>query len=244
VLAARRATVLADVGHDLTTRYGVECRCVPVDLAATGFLRTIADATADLGIGLVVSNAGDMVLGEFTASSHDSLLRELRLNAETHLGLTHHFGQRLAPRGRGGILLVSSVAGLQPVPFAANYAATKSYVLALGEAVHRELAPNGITVTVLVPGATDTPMITRFGADQTPMGRMVMPVQACVSEGLAAIAANRPVRITGRMNRTTIAVLPRTTRIRIFGAMNRSMAARQSPATPSAVPTAVNGEVH
>jgi short-subunit dehydrogenase len=229
VLVARRLPILEEVGHDLATQHGIECRRLPVDLAAAGFLETIVDATNDLDLGLVVSNAGDMVLGEFLASSHDALLRELALNTETHLGLTHHFAPRLAQRRRGGILLVSSVAGLQPVPYVANYAATKAYLLTLGEAVHHELAPNGVNVTVLVPGATDTPMLTRFGADQTPMRRMIMPVQECVSDGLAALAANRPVRISGRMNRTTVAVLPRTVRTRIFGAMNRSMAQMVTP---------------
>jgi len=236
-LAARRRPVLDEVGRDLAARYGIEYRCLQVDLATSGFLRTITEATNDLDIGIVVSNAGDMVLGAFLASTHDSLLDEIRVNAETHLSLTHHFGQRLARRGRGGILLVSSIAGLQPVPFVANYAATKAYTLALGEALHHELAPTGVNVTVLVPGATDTPMITRFGADQTPMRRMIMPVQACVSDALAALAANRPVRISGRMNRATIAVLPRTARRRIFGAMNASMATRMSQATLPAAHT-------
>jgi len=77
-----------------------------------------------------------------------------------------------------------------------------------------------------VPGATDTPMLARFGADQTPMRRMIMSAQACAADGLAALAANRPIRISGLMNRTTVAMLPRTARTRAFGAMNRSMAAR------------------
>ncbi|MCU7723960.1 SDR family NAD(P)-dependent oxidoreductase [Actinoplanes sp. KI2] len=225
VLAARRRPVLDDLGRDLAARHGIEYRCVPVDLATPGFLPAVAEATDDLDIGLVVSNAGDMVLGEFLAGSHDALLDEMRVNAQAHLSLTHHFGRRLVHRGRGGILLVSSMAGLQPVPYVANYAASKAYVLALGAAVHQELAAKGVHLTVLAPGATDTPMLTRFGADQTPMRRMTMSPQACAADGLAALAANRPVRISGRTNRTAIAVLPRATRTRVFGAMNRSMAA-------------------
>lgn len=228
ILVARRLPVLNEIGQELTARYGIRYRCLPVDLAAPGFLAPIVEATDDLDVGLVVSNAGDMVLGEFLGSTHEALLGELRLNAETHLGLTRHYGQRLVARGRGGILLVSSVAGLQSVPFIANYSATKSYLLTLGEAVHHELAPKGVNVTVLVPGATDTPMLTRFGADRTPMRRLAMPVEACVSDALAALAANRPKRISGTMNRAMVATLPRAARIRLFGAMNRSMAEQVS----------------
>lgn len=236
VLTARRQPILDDVGTDLADRYGIQYRCVPVDLATTGFLNPIIDATDDLDIGLVVSNAGDMILGEFLTNTHDSLLQEMRVNAETHLGLAHHFGHRLVQRGRGGILLVSSIAGLQPVPFIANYSAAKAYVLTLGQAIHHELAPKGVHVTVLVPGATNTPMLTRFGADQTPMRRMILPVRACVDDGLAAIATNRPARTSGRMNRATIAVTPRTVRTRIFGAMNKSMAEQALRPTPPTAP--------
>ena len=236
VLAARRRSILDEVGHDLTGRYQIRYRPLQVDLAEPDFLPTIVDATSDLDIGLVVSNAGDMLLGEFLTNNHDALRKELRLNAESHLGLTHHFGQRLARRGRGGILLVSSVAGIQGVPYIANYAAAKSYLLSLGEAVHHELAKRGISVTVLVPGATNTPMITRFGADKTPMRRMLLPVEACVSEGLVALGANRATQISGRMNRATVALTPRTTRTRMFGAMNRSMAERATSTADPAAP--------
>jgi short-subunit dehydrogenase len=209
---------------------------VRVDLAKPDFLTTRIDATNDLDLGLVVSNAGDMNLGAFLATPYHALLAELRVNTEAHLRLTHHFGQLLARRGRGGILLVSSVAGIQGVPYIANYSATKSYVLSLGEAVHRELSPGGVHVTVLVPGATATAMTARFGADKTPMGRLMMSADACATEGLTALAANRAVRISGRMNRATIALTPHRTRIRMFGAMNKSMADQvttaSSPSTP------------
>jgi short-subunit dehydrogenase len=238
VLAARRLSILEEVGRDLARRHGIQHRSVRVDLTAPDFLNTLIDATNDLDLGLVVSNAGDMNLGEFLATRHDALLAELRVNTEAHLSLTHHFGQIQVRRGGGGILLVSSVAGIQGVPYIANYAATKSYVLSLGEAVHRELSPRGVHVTVLVPGATATAMTARFGADKTAMGRLMMSADACAAEGLAALAANRAVRISGRMNRATVALTPRRTRIRMFGAMNKSMAAAQvtaasDPSTPS-----------
>ena len=237
VLAARRLPILDQVGRDLAREHRIQYRTVRVDLAEPDFLNTLIDATNDLDLGLIVSNAGDMNLGEFLATPHRALLAELRVNAEAHLSLTHHFGQSMARRGAGGILLVSSVAGIQGVPYIANYSATKSYVLSLGEAVHHELSARGVQVTVLVPGATATAMTARFGADKTAMGRLMMSADACAAQGLAALAANRAVRISGRMNRITVALTPRKTRTRIFGAMNKSMAEQITTASDRRTPS-------
>jgi short-subunit dehydrogenase len=226
VLAARRLPLLDQLGTQLSAQHGISYRAVRVDLSRPDFLPILTQATDDLDVGLLVSNAGDMVLGEFLDSHSDALLDELRLNTAAHLQLTHHFGQILTARGRGGIILVSSMAAAQGVPYAANYAAAKSYLLNLGEAVHRELARRGVNLTVLLPGATDTDMIKRFGADQTPMGRMAMPANTCVRHAFTALHAGRPTRVSGRLNRATLALTPRAARIRLFGAMNRSMAQR------------------
>jgi short-subunit dehydrogenase len=229
VLAARRADLLDELGKELTDRHDIRYRALQTDLADHNAPAALADATADLDLGLVISNAGDMLLGELLTHDHDALLREMQLNATAHLSLTHHFAPRLVQRTRGGILLVSSMAGLQGVPYTANYSASKAYLLALGEAVHRELAPRGVHVTVLIPGATRTPMTDRFDVDSTPMGRLLMPADACAREGLTALRANRPTRISGRMNRATIAFTPRAARSQMFGAMNRTMAERAEP---------------
>ena len=118
-------------------------------------------------------------------------------------------------------MLVSSVAGIQGVPYIANYSATKAYSLMLGEAMHDELAPRGVNVTELVPGATKTDKIVGSGANETAAGRMAMPVDVCVRGALTAVRTNRAVHISGRMNRTTVALAPRRARLRMFGAMNR-----------------------
>ena len=97
-------------------------------------------------------------------------------------------------------------------------------------------------MTVLVPGATATAMTARFGADKTAMGRLMVSADACAAEGLTALAANRAVRISGRMNRATIALTPRRTRIRMFGAMNRSMADQVTTASSPTTAGAVHGD--
>ena len=233
VLTSRRADLLAELGRELAGRHGVDHRSVPIDLADPAAPSELADATADLDVGLLVSNAGDMLLGELTGHDPVDLLRETQLNATAHLALIRSFAPRLVRRGSGGILLVSSMAGLQGVSHIANYAATKAYILTLGEGVHQELAPHGVHVTVLVPGATDTAMVARFGAKDTPMGRLLMSAEDCAREGLEALRANRAVRISGRMNRVTVRLTPHNLRTRMFGAMNRLMAQRAEQQVPA-----------
>jgi uncharacterized protein len=234
VLAARRLSTLDEIGQELARRHGIGFRTVRADLSRPDFMDTVIEATRDLDIGLVVSNAGDMVMGEFLASPADALVDEARLNVDAHLRLTHHFGQRLAQRGRGGLLLVSSTAALQGVPYSANYAASKSYVFTLGQALHHELAAAGVNVTVLLPGATATPMLGRFGADKTAMGRLAMPVDTCVADALKALRANRAVRVSGFMNRLLLVTTPRSARTRLMGTLSKAMSSRL--ATPVSEP--------
>ena len=139
VLVARRLPLLETLGHQLEEAYGMHYRALGLDLSKENFLKPLEDATRDLDIGLVISNAGEGGPEEFLATEHHRLRQIVQLNAIAHLDLTHHYGRRLAQRGRGGILLVSTMGARQAVPYAANVAAAKAYVLSLGEALHSVL---------------------------------------------------------------------------------------------------------
>ncbi len=228
VLVARRLSALEALGGELAHTFGMQYRAVGLDLTADDFLEQLEEATQDLDIGLVVSNAGAMTAGAFLTRDYRVWQQSLRLNVEAHLALTHHFGQRLAQRGRGGLLLVASTTGLQGVPFAAEYAEALAYVLSLGEALHVEFQRVGVQVTVLSPGATDTPMITASGFDPATMPMKPMSTQQCVAEGLVALGAIRATHIPGRLNRIMAAVLPRGLANRMYGSMMAKVMAGRS----------------
>jgi uncharacterized protein len=219
VLVARRLPVLEEVGRGLMHEFGVEYRAVGVDLSDEGFLEMLAEATGDLDVGLVISNAGAIAYGDFLTIERTSLHRSLRLNVTAHLNLVHHYGRGLAKRGRGGVILVSSMAGLQGTPHMADYAAAKAYVLSFGAALHVEFQKLGLNATVLLPGPTDTPMMANSGTDPSDTPMKLMSAQECVAEGLAALGANRATHIAGRMNRILIALIPRSVRPKMMGAM-------------------------
>ena len=227
VLVARRLSTLEELGGKLVSEFGVQYRAVGVDLAEEHFLSKLEEATQDLDIGLVVSNAGTTMLGEFVSRDSRAVQRSLRLNVEAHLDVAHHFGQHLARRRRGGLLLTASTAGLQGIPFSAEYAAAKAYVLALGEGLHGELQKIGVHVTVLLPGATDTPMLAASGFD-LPAFLKPMSTRQCVAEGLTALSANRATHIAGRMNRVLAALMPRRLATRMYGSLSGQVLAKQN----------------
>ncbi len=238
VLASRRLERLEEIGRDLSHKFGVRVRTIGVDLSEPGFLDTIRTKTDGLDIGLVISNAGAGEFGPFLELDLEKLDRNLQLNVHAHLQLSHHFGQRLAARGKGGIILVSSTGALQGVPYLANYSAAKAYLVALGEALNYELKATGVDLTVLLPGPTDTPMLYSIDAfDPARMPMKPMTPTDTVQEGLSGLLRHRPVQIAGRMNRFIAGVVPRRRATGLWGGlMERTM---KKPDEPSADGAAV-----
>jgi hypothetical protein len=208
VLVARREALLDAVGKGIAKDFKVQFRAVVADLSQSGFLENIAKATDDLDIGLVVSNAGTGNPGEFLKIDREELESLLRLNTLAHLDIAHHFGQKLASRGRGGLLLVGAMGASNGLPYMANDGAAKAYVHSFGEALHVELKPLGVHVTVLPPGPTETPVIAKLGLSPDTMPMKPMKVEQCVFEGLKALEENRSMIIPGRLNRIMNAVVP------------------------------------
>ncbi|MCI0709141.1 MAG: SDR family NAD(P)-dependent oxidoreductase [Chloroflexi bacterium] len=219
VLVARRLELLEELGRDLASTYGIEYRAVGLDLTSLDFMVVLQNATDDLDIGLVISNAGTGIPGEFLTIDHNTLLDMVHLSVIAHLSIAHHFGDKLVKRGRGGLVLVSAMGALQGLPYMANDSATNAYIINLGEALNVELKQYGINVTVLIPGATDTPIIDKFGIDVSDMPIKPMSVEQCVDEALAALQANHPIIIPGRLNRLMYAILPRRLAVQLNGKM-------------------------
>jgi len=208
VLVARRDASLADLGRTISQEFDVQCRALAMDLSQEGFIVRLADATRDIDIGLVVSNAGTGNPGEFLMLDRQLLQATLQLNTMAHLDITHHFGAKLAERRRGGLILVGAMGAENGVPCMANDGAAKAYVHSLGEALHYEFKPLGVYVTVLAAGFTNTAVLEKFGLDPKTMPMKPMSVEQCVSEGLSGLLNNRSRIVPGRMNRIMNALVP------------------------------------
>jgi short-subunit dehydrogenase len=156
LLVARRRDRLKELATSLKAEHGIQVKVVALDLAKPNFLAALQKQTAKLNIGLLVNNAGFGIAGEFTANSLERELEMLDVNCRASLILAHFYGGRMAAHRRGGIIMVSSVAAFQGVPFMSHYAATKAYDLVLGEGLWYEMKKHGVDVLTLCPGATAT----------------------------------------------------------------------------------------
>ncbi|HEX9864817.1 MAG TPA: SDR family NAD(P)-dependent oxidoreductase [Acidimicrobiia bacterium] len=219
VLAARRTADLSALGSELSTVHGVEHRVVTVDLAEPDGPSKLIQATLDLDVGLLVSNAGTGLPGDILTHDLADLHRIVRLNSTAHLELAHHFGKRLVERGRGGIVLVSAGGALHGLPHMVNDSASRAYVLNLGEGLHYELAPAGVDVTVLLPFAVDTPIIDQYGVDRDSLPLKPQSVEDCVDETLKALQKGRATLVSGRAMRLLSRLTPRTVSIKMNGRM-------------------------
>jgi short-subunit dehydrogenase len=165
VLVARRLGRLEELGASLQKQHGVRVTACQVDLAEPTAARQILDFVSALNIGLVISNAGFGMKGEHAGNDPLAMADMLMVNCNVPMQLAHGFIPRLRQRGKGGIVLVSSVEALIGCPYSAAYSATKGLVKAFGEALWAELQPEGIDVLTLCPGATESEAAGKQGID-------------------------------------------------------------------------------
>ena len=221
VIVARRAPPLVALADDLETRCKVSVQPLALDLAEPESIAELLSVTSDREVGLLVWNAALSVMGPFLDQPLDSHLLELEVNVRSPLTVVHALGNRMVARKRGGIILLSSLSGMQGTALVANYAATKAWNRVLAEGLWWELGKSGVDVLACVAGATDTPgyrsSAPRSGSDSN------VPVQspdAVAAEALAALG-KQPSIITGRKNRFAAALLsrllPRRAAVRLMG---------------------------
>jgi short-subunit dehydrogenase len=221
VLVARRAEPLTALAATLATRTVV----VPADLAVPQGLDAVAAATGDLEVGLVVANAAYSPIGRFVDLDPARTARALDLNCRAPLWLAHRFLPAMAARGRGGFILMSSLAGQQGSPRISTYAATKAFGAVLAEGLWAELRGSGVDVLACVAGAVATPGLAAAKRRRAPGTRTPEDVVRAALRGLG----RGPQVVPGALMRLSSAlmtrVLPRRAAIALIDRASRDLAA-------------------
>jgi uncharacterized protein len=200
VVVARRRDRLEALAEELHAAHGVEVEVLVADVTGPEDLAVVEDRlrAGNPPVDLLVNNAGIGGHGPFTELPIDRQENQIRLNVLAPVRLTHAALERMVPLGRGGVLNVSSISGMQPMPFVATYAATKAYLTQFSHSVHEEVRRHGVTVTALLPGFTrtefhDAAEMSRSGVP----GPAWMRAEVVARAGLEAVARGRAQCIPG-----------------------------------------------
>ena len=209
VLVARTAATLEALAGELRSVHGVEAEVLPADLADRAQLASVAARIGAGDVDTVVNNAGFGFYGPVAGHRLDQELGMVDVDVAAVVALSYAAVQAMAPRRRGALLNVASVASFAPTPESATYSAAKSFVLLYTEALHDELAGTGVHVSVLCPGFTRTNFQANAGISGKGLpGFVWAEADDVVRQGLEALARNKAVCVPGLVNKVT-AVTPR-----------------------------------
>lgn len=235
VLLARRQVVLDEVATAIEKDTSAATRTLAIDLAAPGAAAEIAAATADLDIGFLVYCAGaDPNFEPFLANPIEVAEAMVQRNCMVPMQLCHHFAARMVERGRGGIVLFGSGAGLAGGANMVAYGATKAFDMVFAEALWAELHDKGVDVLGLILGKTDTPALRQLehsrgqiaSLDEVPPGAAAVPdVIAEAFENLG----NGPTLMVGDMMRAAEHMLASLTRNQAVELFAQAAAAAMGP---------------
>ncbi len=213
-IVARRESVLEEVAQELRRLSAPEVAIISADLATSQGIQAVIDRTKDIDVGLFVSAAGYGSSGLFSEMDIASELDMVDVNCRATVELTHALGNRMLARGKGGIVLVSSLLAWQGVSKAATYAATKAFVQSFAEGLRFEWRTLGVDVIVSAPG----PVMSSFDRRANMTIRNGEKPETVARETLSGLGRRTTV-VPGLLSKFltySILIAPRTLRIQVM----------------------------
>jgi hypothetical protein len=205
VLLAREEVRLQETAARLRQAQGVDVIAIAVDMADFDSVKKRA-AALKVDIGLLVYDAAYAPIGKFEDVTENQLALATAVNVRAPLLLTKLLSIPMIKRGRGGIILMSSLAGSQGSPNIAAYAATKSFSAILAEGLWKELRPHGVDVLACMAGAILTPGYQQAESSKPAPG--TMEAKDVAEQTLDALGKG-PIVIPGAVNKIGRFVLTR-----------------------------------
>jgi short-subunit dehydrogenase len=210
ILVARTQEDLDRVAGELREAHGVDVRTISKDLFYPGNAFELTDEIGELGIqvNILVNDAGQGQYGPFVDNDINRQLDIIHLNIESLVILTHYFLKEMVGRAEGRILNLASIAGKTPGPYQAVYHGTKAFVHSFTEAIRSEVKDTGVTVTSLLPGATDTDFFNKaemLDAKNVKEGELADPAKVA-KDGYEALMSGQDMVVSGFKNKMTVAM--------------------------------------
>lgn len=202
---ARRGDALESLRDEVARMGGCVIEPVIADLSTTeGQDRVVQAALTKDNLRAAVLNAGVTYFGEVTAQDDASIDGLLSTNVRSVVRMSRDLGLGMAARNmKGGIMLVSSLTSLTPVPYQSVYSATKAFITTYGRCFGFEMKDSGVSVNVYVPGGIDTELLDKANMRGTwSTGSLgIMPVDKCAALGLRGMIARKDVVVPGAENK-------------------------------------------
>jgi short-subunit dehydrogenase len=228
LVVARRKDRLDELSRELESA-GVKIDICVADLTKQDDVdRVIAAAKARPLCGAIL-NAGVTHFGPYGELSWDDFRTMLDTNVTATVRMSTALLPELEAQG-GALMIVSSMAGIHPVPFQTHYSATKAFLVHFGIGLWHELQGRSVSVTVYAPSGVVSEMTA--GENFSPLRRWLMPVEQAASEGVEAFRSRRYLHISGFTNRVGSAVarmLPQRLATSLVAAQYRNALKKQRP---------------
>jgi len=189
IIVARRAQKLIDLKNELESKHKVSVTTIVKDLSVPGAAKEVFDEVRASGaqVDFLINNAGFGLRGKFHELDWSRQQQMMNLNMIALTELMHLFLPEMVGRNSGRILNNSSTASFVPGPLQAVYFATKSYVQSLTNAVAEELHDTSVTVTNLMPGATETEFAKTADLENTILFQKTVGARMVAEDGYNAM---------------------------------------------------------
>lgn len=212
ILVARSKDKLNELKVELEKKHKVLVSIIPKDLSAAGAAKELFIEVQSLGIQVdyLMNNAGFGLVGKFHELPWERQMQMINLNMNALTELTYLFLQEMVPRNNGKILNTSSTAGLIPGPVQAVYFASKAYVSSFSNAIAEELYDKNITVTALLPGATETGFAKTSGVDKTAIYSNPASARSVAEDGYNAMIKGKleVISVSSRSQKMQLSLIP------------------------------------
>lgn len=199
IIVARSEDKLNELKKELESKHSIHVHVIAKDLTQLGAAKEVYEAVKEkkLKVDYLINNAGFGGVGKFHERTLQDDMNMINLNISALTALTHYFLQDFVKRNEGRILNVSSTASLLPGPLQAVYYATKAFVTSFSNALTEELRDTNITVTNLMPGATETDFGKVSGMDKTDLFSNLSSARKVAEDGYNAMLKGKMDKISG-----------------------------------------------
>lgn len=206
VIVAADQTQITQTASELK-EMGVQAEAVQADLATLDGVEKLYAAVAGRPVDALLANAGHGLGHAFLDQDFNDVRHVIDTNITGTVYLIQKIGREMQSRGHGRILITGSIAGFMPGSFAAIYNGSKAFLNSFSFALRNELKDSGVTVTCLMPGATDTEFFERAGMMDTKVGQQKKDDPADVAkDGFEAMMKGEGDVVSGWSNKLQTAV--------------------------------------